>query len=398
MKGSFGSSSFNLNKKNIITTTTSHNINHGIGNNNSNSNYSSYNHTNNHNTSNKNNNSFSLLNWGDSKFFRRPDFKKFMQTKNDFNLDNNNHHHNISNSNNSGSSSGSISNPIKTSRQASIHPTSIYSNKDKDNNKLENINNFPKNKNKGSIFSSLSTTPPSTSSSASSSSSSSSAVVAPSIIETSNDALLTSKNNKKPVTCDKCDGKHETSECPYYRKDRDNHPDAQKNFYKKLGGTSTLPGAIIRNGRVERQPGDGSCLFHSLSFGLRDGSNASSLRREVCSFINKYPQMKIADTPLSDWIKWDSGGSVGSYTRRMASGAWGGGIEMASVSIMKNVNVHVYERSGSGFTRISAFDHPNNPESKKTVRVLYCGGVHYGNLLLLLHLFLLLILIFNLNF
>jgi hypothetical protein len=184
--------------------------------------------------------------------------------------------------------------------------------------------------------------------------------------------------DSKPGVCDKCDGKHETSDCPHYPKAREKHPDAQKSFYKKLGGTSKLPGAVIRNGRVVRQPGDGSCLFHSLSYGLRDGSNASSLRRDICSYINKYPNMRIADTPLSDWIKWDSGGSVGSYTRRMSGGAWGGGIEMASVSMMKDVNVHVYERSGSGFTRISAFDHPVNPESKKTVRVLYCGGVHYG--------------------
>jgi hypothetical protein len=193
----------------------------------------------------------------------------------------------------------------------------------------------------------------------------------------------------KPTVCDKCDGKHETSDCPYYRKDREKHPDAQKNADKKLGGTSKLPGAIIRHGRVARQPGDGSCLFHSLSYGLRDGSNASSLRREICNYINRYPNMRIADTPLSDWIKWDSGGSVGSYTRKMSGGAWGGGIEMASVSMMKDVNVHVYERSSTGFVRISAFDHPTNPESKKTVRVLYCGGVHYGehpsHLLLLSH-------------
>lgn len=185
-------------------------------------------------------------------------------------------------------------------------------------------------------------------------------------------------NKVAAVTCDKCDGAHETSDCPYYRKEREKHPDAQKNFYKKLGGTSSLPGAVIRSGRVVRQPGDGSCLFHSLSYGLRDGSNASSLRRDICSFINKYPQTRIADTPLSDWIKWDSGGNVGGYTRRMSAGAWGGGIEMASVSIMKEVNVHVYERSGSGFTRISAFDHPQSPETRRTIRVLYCGGVHYG--------------------
>jgi hypothetical protein len=45
---------------------------------------------------------------------------------------------------------------------------------------------------------------------------------------------------------------------------------------------------------------------------------------------------------------------------------------------MKDCNVHVYERSGVGLKRISAFDHPVNPESKPIIRVLYCGGVHYG--------------------
>jgi hypothetical protein len=85
--------------------------------------------------------------------------------------------------------------------------------------------------------------------------------------------------SSSPV-CDKCDGKHLTDNCPYYKKPRDNHPDAQRGN-KKLGGQSNLPGALIRSARVVRQPGDGSCLFHSMSYGLRDGSSASSLRREV---------------------------------------------------------------------------------------------------------------------
>jgi hypothetical protein len=77
-----------------------------------------------------------------------------------------------------------------------------------------------------------------------------------------------------------CDGKHPTDNCPYYKKARERHPDAQKGS-KRLGGSSKLPGATLRGGRVARQPGDGSCLFHSLSFGLRDGSSAASLRRQV---------------------------------------------------------------------------------------------------------------------
>ena len=51
---------------------------------------------------------------------------------------------------------------------------------------------------------------------------------------------------------------------------------------------------------------------------------------------------------------------------------------MACMSLLKNCNVHVYERSRLGYTRISAFDHPSSPENKRTIKVLYGGGIHYG--------------------
>ena len=111
---------------------------------------------------------------------------------------------------------------------------------------------------------------------------------------------------QKTLCCDKCDGKHETANCPYYKKQRDNHPDAQRGG-KKMGGTSNLPYATIKNARVVRQPGDGSCLFHSMSYGLRDGSVAASLREEICSFLLKNPNLDISDSPISDWVRWDSG-------------------------------------------------------------------------------------------
>lgn len=200
----------------------------------------------------------------------------------------------------------------------------------------------------------------------------------PEIIEVSSAAL---KDSGKPLCCDKCDGKHETSNCPYYKKQRENHPDAQKGN-KRMGGTSNLPNAFIRNARVAKQPGDGSCLFHSLSHGLRDGSSAHTLRAEICAYIERNPSLQISDTPLSDWVHWDAGTTVSEYAKRMSRGAWGGGIEMATVSNLKKVNVHVYERYSGGFKRISAFDYPESPETKSIVRVLYCGGVHYDALVM----------------
>ena len=178
-------------------------------------------------------------------------------------------------------------------------------------------------------------------------------------------------------TCDKCDGPHLTESCPIYKKPRENHRDAQRGkgpSMGKEGGNFKLKSA-----RVIRQPGDGNCLFHSMAFGL-GGTGAGALRREIAAFIREHPELEIAETPMRDWVKWDSGKSVSSYASSMAVSGWGGGIEMAACSHLKKVNVHVYERSMLGaYKRISCFDFDEKP-GRKTLHVLYCGGVHYDAL------------------
>jgi len=186
------------------------------------------------------------------------------------------------------------------------------------------------------------------------------------------------------ATCDKCDGKHRTDQCPYFRGDREKHRDAWVNYGCK--GNPHQMGAsggnfVLRQARVIRQPGDGNCLFHSLSHGLQPGTSAQALRREIATFLKQNPALQIAGDTLEEWVRWDSNSSVSSYARRMAVSGWGGGIEMACCSLLKKVNVHVYEGMGIGcnsdFKRISCFDSPN---AAKTVHVLYQGGVHYDAL------------------
>jgi len=190
--------------------------------------------------------------------------------------------------------------------------------------------------------------------------------------------------NGKPC-CDACDGAHITSECPIFKgKKRDSHKDAQKGKGPQIGGDGGS--FTLRSARVVRQPGDGSCLFHSMAYGL-GGTSASSLRREIADWIAANPRLEIAETPVSDWVRWDSswcvaqspttalhlhlyhpyhstrsppmsnalrvlytrsprlGGSracssVATYARRMRVSGWGGGIEMAACSLLKGVNIH----------------------------------------------------------
>ena len=179
------------------------------------------------------------------------------------------------------------------------------------------------------------------------------------------------------LCCDRCDGDHMTEKCPHFKKDRGTHPDATRMLGKKgkvLGGNA--PPLITTRGRVVPQPPDGSCLFHSLSYGLREG-NASGLRRELMQFIRKHPDLEIAGDPLRDWIRWDALVSVQKYADKMSRGGWGGGIEMAAFSELKGCNVEVYEQCSAGFKRISLFEKGG---ATRTVRVCYRGGVHYDAL------------------
>jgi len=185
---------------------------------------------------------------------------------------------------------------------------------------------------------------------------------------------------QEKLCCDKCDGPHETDKCPHFKKARDKHADAWsgKGKAQKLEDADGEGAPIIRSSeaRVYPQPGDGSCLFHSLSYGLGGSSSANSLRSDICGYIAKNPGMTIADTAIEDWIRYDSDSNetVAQYARRMAGDTWGGGIEMAALTKMKNVNVHVYEKCHQGYRRISAFDNPN---ARKTICVLYQGRNHY---------------------
>ena len=199
--------------------------------------------------------------------------------------------------------------------------------------------------------------------------------------------------SSKPARCSKCDGPHPSDRCPHYKKSRDTHPDAQPGKAGRNGmGHGGRP-ILLRRGRVMPQPGDGSCLFHSLRYGLAQqrGSvsghlpNAHVLRRQLAEWVATHAQLRIADTPLAMWVRWDTGLSPRAYAARMGRSGWGGGIEMAACSHLMGINVWVYEKCSGGFERISCFDAPTaKGESKRglnaTIHILYQGGVHYDAL------------------
>jgi hypothetical protein len=206
--------------------------------------------------------------------------------------------------------------------------------------------------------------------------------------------------------CDKCDGSHHESQCPYFKnKERETHPDAQERYRKSksrkektvVGGEAAeeeddddapvlLPANRVR---VIAQPGDGSCLFHSLSSGRSTGSAAGSsagarqLRCELEDYIAAHPMETIGDTPIADWVLWDTQSTVATYAARMRAGNdWGGAIEIAVFARIKRCEVHVYERTGGGFGRISRFLPQSQAAGDSAVSILYGGRCHYDLLVL----------------
>lgn len=195
-----------------------------------------------------------------------------------------------------------------------------------------------------------------------------------------------------------CDGAHATDACPHFPKVRDEHRDAWDNHstvgggaptQAKAGCKSAAPPEVLRSARVVRQPGDGSCLYHSMAYGLGQGYSAASLRQQLADTVEARPTKLLAGTPLRDWVQWDSGLSPTAYASKMRSaGQWGGAIELALMSELANACVYVYEPCVGGFQRISAFEPNGEPEPgqdatpRRTVRLLYGGRVHYDALVL----------------
>lgn len=197
--------------------------------------------------------------------------------------------------------------------------------------------------------------------------------------------------------CARCDKDHDTESCPVFRKPREEHPDAQRRtanaaLHTALGDAAGNVKLFFA--RVVRQPGDGSCLYHSLCYGLglHAPDSAARLRNELAQWVADNGDVaRIADTLVRDWVLWDSNCSCSEYARRMRAGnAWGGALEMAACARAKGVSVHVYERQlggFAGFKRIASFPCQNAPGGRnsshraKELNVLYAGGVHYDALI-----------------
>jgi len=117
-------------------------------------------------------------------------------------------------------------------------------------------------------------------------------------------------------------------------------------------------------------PGDGNCMFHSISYGLK--ISHKELREKVVKFIIENPSFKINDTKLKDWIFWSENITYKEYAKKMSkNGIWGGGIELSIISHIYNVSICVLQNGKV----ISKF-----LKSNKLIFLSYVGNCHYNYL------------------
>ena len=152
----------------------------------------------------------------------------------------------------------------------------------------------------------------------------------------------------------------------------------------------------MRNSRIVKQPGDHSCLFHSLSFCLSYGEvvaidhncNSGFLLRElVASFIRENGDVIIQ---LSDGLYVTieeavifEGFSLESYFVRMSNRqAWGGTIEIAAVAEMYNICINIFRpvKNRRSFGYMGSHKCRNFGSESMEISLLYTGNCHYDSL------------------
>ena len=103
-------------------------------------------------------------------------------------------------------------------------------------------------------------------------------------------------------------------------------------------------------GKVEQQPGDGSCLYHSLRRGERElglpAATALALGQSLAAFVKANASLRVAGKSLTAWLKLERGGGItmDEYARRQAQFGWGGSLELLAYMLSAKRDTNLQAR------------------------------------------------------
>ena len=117
-------------------------------------------------------------------------------------------------------------------------------------------------------------------------------------------------------------------------------------------------------------PGDGSCLFHSISFSLFGTILFSQdVRAQCCAYMqtNKEYLLQYLDLSLEE---------LENRIRRLSDPTeYADHIEICMISMMYQVDIWIYQESLHNI--IKRVFHEQVPDPQETVKLLYINGNHY---------------------
>ena len=145
--------------------------------------------------------------------------------------------------------------------------------------------------------------------------------------------------------CDRCDEPHSSSECPAFGLGRHDHPDAQPLPHGDRPQITPASPLIEAAGTLIKQPGDGSCLYHSLICGEkklgRRSCGSLNLREQLAAWIKRNGSVRFNGKTVEEWLQAEMGSTMSSkeYARRQSQGGWGGSMEILAFVHSKRTSV-----------------------------------------------------------
>ena len=213
------------------------------------------------------------------------------------------------------------------------------------------------------------------------------------------------------VSCSKCGKDHRTDQCPDYLEDRGVHEDAQPNSAaKEAGPEPDTPPLTLPPGAAKgvRQPRDGTCLFHSLAYGLaKTVKGGAKLRTKLLKWMadnadkiisgktwaERVEKIMVHDAQASATQRYThtrsskrtrsvaEGGAteVEKYCKKMQSPReYGGQLEIIAFQQSEKVSVWSYKALDDGsYHRTGVVGSPGG--EGKVVHIVY-DGTHYDAL------------------
>lgn len=107
---------------------------------------------------------------------------------------------------------------------------------------------------------------------------------------------------------------------------------------------------MLKKAIATNVPGDGSCLFHAISYPIK-GLTGLSLKEITANIIERHPEEFLHGVSVLEWIQWDNEApfsiSAETYAKKLRGGLWGGALEMTIIASILNINIFVYKLNTS---------------------------------------------------